>query len=302
MTLRITEGLLSRRVVSDLGRANQIVANTSQQVSTGRRITKPSSDSAGTERAMLLRATLAQAKQHRDNVDDAKGWAEATDDALGDMTNILQRVRELTVQGGNDTLSSADRESVALEIDQLAQQLKASGNHQYAGQYIFGGQKADAPPYDANGADAYSGDSGAVVRTIGPNVSVQLNITGDTILGDGTDGKALATLRTIAQHLRGGTTADADALRTTDLIALDAARETVTTAQAEAGALTNRLDAARSRLDDISDSTEKARSLVEDVDITQALTDLSSQQAVYQAALKSSSLVLQSTSLMDFLK
>ena len=72
------------------------------------------------------------------------------------------------------------------------------------------------------------------IVTIGPGVSVQLNGSMSSVLGNGSDGKALQVLRDIATHLRGGTPADGAALRGTDLKALDASLEDVSTARAQA--------------------------------------------------------------------
>jgi len=299
--MRITEGLVSRRMLADLQRANAAQADAATRVATGNRLLRPSDDPHGTMRAIRLRSELAATAQYRKNVDDALGWAQATDSALGSINDVLQRVRELVVQGGNDAMSPKDRADMANEIDQLISQAKSAANASYAGQYIFAGAATDTPPYQPDGPDAYAGTTDAVVRTIGPGVSVRLNPTGGAILGDGTDGRTLQVLRDIADHLRGGTPADANALRTTDLAAIDDAMATINTARAESGALTNRLTAAAGRLQDLEASTEKARSDVEHVDLAEAITVMSNQQAIYQAALQAMGSNLTQRSLMDFL-
>jgi flagellar hook-associated protein 3 FlgL len=299
--MRITEGLMASRALADLQRANAAQAHSGQQVSSGNRMLRPSDDPQGVERAVRLRGDLAATAQYLDNVSSALGWAQATDDALGNINDVLQSAREVLVKGGNDTLSAKDRNDLAAKIDGLISQAKASGNTSYDGQYIFAGQVTDTMPYDPDGGDAYGGDAGAIVRTIGPGVSVRLNATGGSVLGDGTDGKVLDVLRDVAAHLRGGTAADTNALRTTDLAALDARISDVSSARAEAGVLSNRLDSASSRLLDVKASTETARANVEYVDLTEAISRYSNQQAVYQAALKSLSSSLNQRTLMDFL-
>jgi flagellar hook-associated protein 3 FlgL len=248
-----------------------------------------------------LRGDLAATAQYMDTAGASQGWAQATDDALSDINDVLQRAREAVVQGGNGTMSQKDRNDIATQIDQLIGQAKASGNATFDGQYIFAGQKTDTAPYDPDGADTYNGDTGSIVRTIGPGVSVQLNGSMGSVLGNGSDGKALQVLRDIAAHLRGGTAADTNALRTTDLSAIDASMADVSTARAEAGALSNRLTTATNRLTDLQTSTEKVRSGVEYVDLAEAISTLSSQQAVYQAALQATGSSLSQRTLMDFL-
>lgn len=299
--MRITEGIIAGRNLADLQRANAAVAKASQQVSTGNRLSRPSDDPQAVQKALNLRGDLAATAQYMDTANASQGWAQATDDALADINDVLQRAREAVVQGGNGTMSQKDRNDIATQIDQLIGQAKASGNATFDGQYIFAGQKTDTAPYDPDGADTYSGDTGSIVRTIGPGVSVQLNGSMGSVLGNGSDGKALQVLRDIAAHLRGGTAADTNALRTTDLAAIDASMADVSTARAEAGALSNRLTTAANRLTDLQASTEKVRSGVEYVDLAEAISQLSSQQAVYQAALQATGSSLSQRTLMDFL-
>ena len=299
--MRITEGIIAGRNLADLQRANAAVAKASQQVSTGNRLSRPSDDPQAVQKALNLRGDLAATAQYMDTANASQGWAQATDDALADINDVLQRAREAVVQGGNGTMSQKDRNDIATQIDQLIGQAKASGNATFDGQYIFAGQKTDTAPYDPDGADTYNGDTGSIIRTIGPGVSVQLNGSMGSVLGNGSDGKALQVLRDIATHLRGGTAADTNALRTTDLAAIDASMADVSTARAEAGALSNRLTTAANRLTDLQASTEKVRSGVEYVDLAEAISQLSSQQAVYQAALQATGSSLSQRTLMDFL-
>ena len=299
--MRITEGIIAGRNLADLQRANAAVAKASLQVSTGNRLQRPSDDPQAVQKALNLRGDLAATAQYMDTANASQGWAQATDDALADINDVLQRAREAVVQGGNGTMSQKDRNDIATQIDQLIGQAKSSGNATFDGQYIFAGQKTDTAPYDPDGADTYSGDTGSIIRTIGPGVSVQLNGSMGSVLGNGSDGKALQVLRDIATHLRGGTAADTNALRTTDLAAIDASMAGVSTARAEAGALSNRLTTAANRLTDLQASTEKVRSGVEYVDLAEAISQLSSQQAVYQAALQATGSSLSQRTLMDFL-
>src|SRR5918998_5971629 len=111
--MRITEGMLSGRMLADLQRAKSAEANAAAQASTGNRMQRPSDDPHGVMRAVRVRSDLAAQAQYRKNVDDAVGWANATDSALSSINDVLQRVRELVVRGGNDAMSQADRADMA---------------------------------------------------------------------------------------------------------------------------------------------------------------------------------------------
>jgi flagellar hook-associated protein 3 FlgL len=156
------------------------------------------------------------------------------------------------------------------------------------------------------GADTFLGTAapaGAVAREIGPGVSLQINVIGKDVLGDGVsgDGGLLGVLRDISTHLRGGTTADGQALRGSDLKALTASLDTITSTRATVGAVANRLETASSRLDQMEEATTQFLSDVEDADMAKTIMDFSLQQSVYQSALKSGANIVQA-SLLDFLR
>jgi flagellar hook-associated protein 3 FlgL len=149
--------------------------------------------------------------------------------------------------------------------------------------------------------DAYKGAATVVARQVGPGVSLEIGITGESFLGSGAaaaDGKLLDTLQTIAADLRSGDTAG---LRTTDLDQLDRNLDDLLGVRALNGARQNRLDAALSRMAEVEEATMVQLSETEDADIASTLIELNSQQTAYQAALKVGASILQ-TSLMDFLR
>ena len=303
MSMRITHGMSSQRLLADLRRADVAIAESQRQIATGKRLGAPSDDPAATRAAILQRADNAALARHRASTAEAIGWADATDTALGGITDIVHRARELVLQGANAATTPEGRERIAAEIDQLVASAKETANARHGDHYIFSGTATTTAPY-STASDAYAGDAGAVIREIGPGVTAQVNTLGSQILGSGqgaNDGRLLDTLRDIADHLRSGAPADVETLRTTDLAALDANLTTLSSARASVGALTNRLEAASSRLADLELAGESRLSSLEDADTAQAVLELSAQQAAYQAALRSGAGIIQ-TSLMDFLR
>ena len=304
MSTRITNSMISRSVLSDLNDVSAKLAKTQERMSSGKQITRPSDDPYGTSRALTLRSDVAATQQYQRNVGEAVGWQNITDAALSKINDAVQRARELVVQGANDSAGQAARSSAAAEIDQLIEAVKGEANASYGGRYVFSGTATGTKPYAVGGPDTYAGNTAAVAREIGPGVSVQVNVVGQSLLGDGqaaNDGKLLDTLRDVAQHLRGGTVADANALRSTDLRALDTNLSALTQARATVGATTNRLEAADSRLTETEESSTKLLSDVEDADMAQTLVDFSMQQNVYQSALHAGANIIQQ-SLLDWLR
>jgi flagellar hook-associated protein 3 FlgL len=123
---------------------------------------------------------------------------------------------------------------------------------------------------------------------------VPVNVTGDTAFTP-----LLAAIRQAATDLRaGGTPAN---LNTTDLRALDTVSDTISTTLASVGARVNRLESATDRLQQLELAQTQQLSDTEDADVAQTMVDYSTQSAVYQAALKAGSQLIQ-PSLLDFLR
>ncbi len=302
---RITEGMLGRRLLSDLNASTQRIGTAQRQIASGRRIDRPSDDPLATHTALRLRTELAALEQDQRSISDARGWLDTTEASLSSITDIAQRARELTLQGANDTLGPADRAKIADEIDQLVETAKSAANASYGGRYVLSGTETDQPAYVAGLSDVWQGDAGGTIfRQIGPGVSIAVNVRGDEILGNGldatgvSDGRLLGTLREISAHLRSG---DVVALRGADLRNLSRNLEDVTSARGVVGALTNRIESASARLAQVSEATLGLLSEAEDTDIAKAMIELTTQQSVYQAALKSGQTLIQ-PSLLDFLR
>jgi flagellar hook-associated protein 3 FlgL len=301
--VRITDTMLTSASLADIQRSQSRAFDAQEQVSTGRRINHAADDAAGAARAIRLRGELAGAERQSQNGDAATSWLEATETALGATTDIVQRIREQAVRAANGTLSPANRAAIADEVDQLIESVRDQANSALGGRYLFSGAQTTTKPYPA-GSDAYAGGTtgqDVVAIDVGPGVSVQVNTSGEKIFGGGSaasDGLLLDTLRTLSADIRSG---DTNALQTTGLKALDANLTTIVDARAATGAIQNRVEAAQSRLQDVTEAATKLLSETEDADMAKAILALSTQQSAYQAALRSGAAVIQQHTLMDFL-
>jgi flagellar hook-associated protein 3 FlgL len=303
MTTRITDSTVSRRILSDLGAADLRLAMTQRKLSSGKQLTRPSDDPFGVDRAMQLRSEIESTQQFRRNVNDGSGWTTATEAALTRITDVVQRARELLIAGGNDSNGPVAREAIATEIDALTESLKQEANATYSGRYVFAGTATETRPYELGGSDVYAGNAGTVARVIGSGVSVAINVSAQGLLGNGqgaADNKLLDVMRDLAEHLRGGTPADNEALRGTDLQRLDTNLDELTRVRAVVGATANRLDAAGTRLDELEESGTDLLSKVEDADMAETLVQYATQKSAYESALHAGANIVQ-TSLLDFL-
>jgi flagellar hook-associated protein 3 FlgL len=300
---RITTQMTTARVLANINNVQDQLATTQQQLSTGLRINQPSDDPYGASLAIQLKNDLQGLTTYSNNVTDGTAWASAADTSLSNVMNMLQRAQELTVQASNGVESATDLSATADEIDQLADAMKQEANTQYNGQYIFSGTATTTQPYSSATGDVFQGNTAAITRQIGPGSSLQVNTDISGLLGSGTsanDGKLLNTLRTIAADMRSGNGAGVADLSANQLSNLQNSLNSLVQLQANAGAAQNRLTLAGDRIQGLQNSDTAALSNDEDVNMAQAVTTFSSEQAAFSAALKAGANIVQS-SLMDFL-
>ncbi|MCD8510247.1 MAG: flagellar hook-associated protein FlgL [Bacillus sp. (in: Bacteria)] len=148
--MRITHQMLHQNSLKQMNQTLSQLNKTFHEVSTGKRLHRPSDDPAGISRAMNLKSSLTANEQFHRNADSAYFWLDETDQTIQQMTNVLQRVRELTVQGSNDTLSAQDRSAIAIEIRELSEQIRQFANTKVNGNYLFNGQKTNTAPFQIN--------------------------------------------------------------------------------------------------------------------------------------------------------
>jgi flagellar hook-associated protein 3 FlgL len=300
---RITTQMTTARVLANINNVQDQLATTQQQLSTGLRINQPSDDPYGASLAIQLKNDLQGLTTYSNNVTDGTAWASAADTSLSNVMNMLQRAQELTVQASNGVESATDLSATADEIDQLADAMKQEANTQYNGQYIFSGTATNTQPYSSATGDVFQGNTAPITRQIGPGSSLQVNVDVSGLLGSGAsanDGKLLNTLRTIAADMRSGNGAGVADLSANQLSNLQNSLNSLVQLQANVGAAQNRLTLAGDRIQGLQNSDTAALSNDEDVNMAQAVTTFSSEQAAFSAALKAGANIVQS-SLMDFL-
>src|SRR5581483_4341953 len=152
------------------------------ELSSGKKLTKPSDDPFGTSRALSDSSDLAANQQYQTNASDINSWLSASDTALSSVNDDLGRVRDLVLQAANGSMSQTDLDSISTELGQLADSIKSDANTQYAGSYIFSGSQTGTQPFTVGGPDTYNGDSTAITRELGQGVTMQVNVTGDTVI------------------------------------------------------------------------------------------------------------------------
>ncbi|MFZ3131604.1 MAG: flagellar hook-associated protein FlgL, partial [Desulfosporosinus sp.] len=244
--MRITNNMLSQNLLRNLETAQSKMDQLQNQLSSGLRITRPSDDPVGIQNVMRLKSNISSVEQWKNNADEALNYMNTTDSTLGDMTSMLQRVRELTVQGANGTLATADRNAIASEVDQISDQLKMIANTQVGSKYIFSGTATDQELITSNGSVSLANDQ-EVKFEVGNNLNLSISVNGQTLFGDPATG-IFATLSNLSTALK---TNDATGINNA-LGSIDANIDNVINRRSDLGARTNRMTALREQLDSTS--------------------------------------------------
>ena len=138
--------------LANMNRVQRQVSGAGQQVSSGKRINVASDAPDEIGAILQLRANMSQNTQMQTNLGLAKTEVDAADNALGSATKLMDRAITLGAQGANFTLDAAGRQSLALEIQSLHDQMLAISRTTVQGRYIFSGDADNAPAYAADAA------------------------------------------------------------------------------------------------------------------------------------------------------
>ena len=144
--MRITNQMMINSTMSNI-QVNKNQLNTlDNQLSTQKKIKKPSDDPIIAIRALRLRSSLDQVTQYLDkNIPDASSWLDTTEGALDEAYSILQDLYSYCTQGATDSYSSAERDTIATSLDKLREAYYSQGDVEYAGRYCFTGYMTDIP-------------------------------------------------------------------------------------------------------------------------------------------------------------
>jgi len=242
---------------------NRSMDKAMQQLSTGKRINSAADDAAGLAIGNRMTAQIRGLNQAVRNANDGISMLQTAEGATQEITNMLQRMRELAVQAANDTYQASDRSSLNNEVAALSAEItRISDNTEWNGMKLFTATNASAGGI---------GSAGVVTLQVGIGSSAgnQFTVTLNDI-------DSALSLSGIDLTTRSGATSALDTL--------DSAIETVDTDRAAFGATMNRLTYAIDNLSNISQNAQASRSRIMDTDYAQATTELARSQIIQQAA------------------
>jgi flagellar hook-associated protein 3 FlgL len=302
MANRVATSAGINRVGADLARTFNRMSEVQSQITSGKRLQRPSDNPAQVAVALEGRAAQRRLEQHTANATDAAGWIRVTDDTLvGLQEQATQAKVRLTaaVNGGNDATSLA---AIAKDIENVRSSMIELANQSYQGRPIFGGTAAaTSAPYTAAGVYV-DGHEGTVYRTIDDGVTLAVNVSTPAIFGTRNEASPLSgdvfqVLDVMATAARTGDAAGMSA----SLTALTGAMDRMSEAQIQVGGASVQVDNTINRNEMMMTDVKDRLSSIEDVDLAESIITLKSSEAAYQAALAVTARVIQ-PSLLDFLR
>lgn len=340
MNLRVTNKMLSTSFLRDMNNNLANLQELQQQMTSGKEIRRPSDNPFKVARAMQLHSSINANKQYNENISDTINWLDTTDTALGQVGDVLQRIRELIVSAGNASYSENERRAIKDEINEKIGEIAQILNTNFDGKYIFGGTRGTTKPVDAapdpstnNTKLFYNSRSGTELDPnstdvdvqnelnmikgkmsveISQGVSMEYNLTAADIIEftseDGTKYNLMELLTNITNHLDGkdndgnpDTDKALELLNKSDLKGITDTINNLLKIRSEVGAKQNRMDSAKLRNEEETFNMTEILSQTEDIDITEKTMQYATMQVVYMASLQTSARVLQPT-LMDYLR
>ena len=295
--MRITPRMVSDTTIRNARNNLNKLETLQNTITSGKQLTRPSDDPAAVARTLGYNTDIAAGETYLRTMDNSLSWLNASDSALGEAGDLLQRARELAVQGANGgAMTTGDMQQIGAEVDNLLKQMIVTGNSSIRGQRLFAGEQIDKDPFTLSGATpgyTYTGDTGQMRREYDLNAYVVINTPGQA-----TFDPAMKALFNLRNNLNAG---NFQAISSTDIAAIDQGMDQILAARAEVGAKTNRLEAAQARQNLLQVNLTDLRSKVEDTDITTAISRFSIQESVYNASLQVGGKSIQ-PSLLEYLR
>ncbi|AWV36930.1 flagellar hook-associated protein FlgL [Paenibacillus odorifer] len=304
--MRVTSNMMNSQLLLNLNRNARTMNDTQLQLSSGRKINKPSDDPVGITYSLRYRAELSSNEQYTKNVDSALSWLDYNDTVLGQAGDVVQKIRELTVQAATGSNPQSALDSINEEVMQLKEQLVDIGNSTLNGKYIFNGEQYTTKPYDfAKGTDGtydvskpITTDTGQIQFVVGEDVRMPISMTGNDIFGNTGESDNLFTIiNSISDALKSGnTSAISNQLNT-----IDSRMNTILSARSEVGAKTNRVELMQERLSDLNINLTDLQAKTEDADYEGLIMQSKIQENIYNASLSVGAKII-STTLVDFIR
>ena len=303
--MRITQNMMSNVFIGNLRKQTEAMLQRNEQISTQKRINRPSDDPAGMARVLDGRSTLAASAQYTDNITQGTSRLEFGESILGAIDDLVQQARRTAEENSGADVPAEARALAAANVKGIYDQLLAMANSKYGDRYMFSGDQTDTAPFtrDASYTATYNGDAGSFRIPIADGVEVTIDADGRNYFQNGANGGVdiFDEVRDLITGLENPSAVAGTAQIQATIDPLTDAHAQIMNKRSEYGPKLARLQATREHWTNLKAAVQGAIGRDEDVDVAQSIIELKNLQVAYESTLAAASSILQQ-SLVNFLK
>ena len=293
--MKISTSALFDRATQQMGDVQSSLAKSQAQLASMKQIVTPSDAPNQAASIQRLQSLMNRQDSYAETLTAVQTRLQGEETALQSVSNLLLRVKEISVQAASDTLGATDRQALAIEMGGLRTQILSLANTQDSmGNYLFAGSRVTQPAFaqDATGAMAYQGDQTRMRVSVGDQRSVQINRSGSDafvrVVRTDADGETSGVpfFQALDELTAAIQTSDRAGMQR-GIGEIDALQNGTTLALAQIGTDMNVVEAQTAVLDETLLSLKTTLSSIKDLDYAKAITQMSKQLLALEAAQSS---------------
>jgi len=286
--MRVTNTTVYDTIIFNLSKNVKEMNEANNVVSSGKRISELSDDPIGLTQSLNIKSTLSRFEQLERNINMGQSWLSTSENTMTQVQNLISDTRALSVQMATGSIGTAERESASQTVQNTLDEIISLGNTELSGRYVFSGSKTDTAAFDQNGT--YQGDSNPFTIKAGKDAAIEVGSDGSAVFGN-----IFTTLSDFKAALENNRVQDIQ----TAIDNLGTDFDHISNKISDIGSKMVRIETRANILGESKISSTERVSNIEDADITEAIITLKKKELAYQAALSSSSKVMQ-MSLVDY--
>ena len=303
--MRVTQNITTSNFIRYIHQHAENLLKTQQQIVSQKRINKSSDDPIGMGQVLGYRTNLAVTDQYQENIKQGMTRLEFNELTLDLSTDLVNTARKLAENYSGSTLSAATRQSAALQVKDLYDQVMQMANSKFNGNYTFSGHATNAEPFsrDANFTAAYNGDDGKFRIMVSDNVEVNIVADGRNIFQNAANGgvNIFDELKNLIDGLENPDPVAGGVQIKVTVSPLQNGRDQINSRRSEYAPVLYRLQATDEYLANLRPKVEDAMANLEQADITKAVVELQNLELAYETTLATAARIIQ-PSLLDFLR
>ncbi len=290
--MRVTQVGFYNQATQQIGKQQSKVFETQGQLSSGKKILRPSDDPALAAAINNLKSQMDVNQRYLTNLSRMEDTLKMQEASVSSSIEVVSRIKELSIQAANDTYNAADRKTLAIEVKELISSLADLGNMRGTdGAYLFSGFSQDTAPFSESslGVVTYTGTADYQKVLVDEGRSMQIGMPGSDVFGsvqylDQTTGttSSIDMFATLGEMYQALVTNDADGIRNT-LDKVSSVHEHITVQQSNIGSRMKRVETLSNAIEDRDFTYKTLQSSMEDLDYVEAASRLKNQTLALQA-------------------